>query len=417
MRDGSALPAANVLRLQQRSLSVGGPVDFHNASRLRKVVTETTAPVVERNRISNLDAIRGVAVLGILPMNVLSFALVGSAYANISAPGTETVLDWAIAISAEVFVDQKFMALFSMLFGAGIVLFYERAQEKSEHPAWLSLWRNFLLLVIGLLHGFIWEGDILALYAILAPILIVLRRLPSSMLLTLGIGVYALSPCVLWLSQSLVSDPIDVAGLWVDVEPRSELADLVLITDSFVRALGAMLIGIALYRTGVFQGDRSADFYRRLTIWGLGIGLPLAVMSVVWVAVADFSIDVAFLSAIPNTIGTIPIALAYLAIIIRWNSRTNSRARLTIRSVGRMALTNYLAQSLLGVVTFSVILSGLSVSRSGAALFVIAVWSLQLWWSPLWLRRFRYGPVEWLWRCLTYRRWQPMRYEVDPSPR
>ena len=175
MRDGSALPAANVLRLQQRSLSVGGPVDFHNANRLRKVVTETTAPVVERNRISNLDAIRGVAVLGILPMNVLSFALVGAAYANISAPGTETVLDWAIAISAEVFVDQKFMALFSMLFGAGIVLFYERAQEKSEHPAWLSLWRNFLLLVIGLLHGFIWEGDILALYAILAPILILLR--------------------------------------------------------------------------------------------------------------------------------------------------------------------------------------------------------------------------------------------------
>ena len=76
MRDGSDLPATNVLRLQQRSLSVGGPVDFHNASRLRKVVTETTAPVVERNRISNLDAIRGVAVLGILPMNVLSFALV-----------------------------------------------------------------------------------------------------------------------------------------------------------------------------------------------------------------------------------------------------------------------------------------------------------------------------------------------------
>ena len=147
-------------------------------------------------------------------MNVLSFALVGSAYANISAPGTENVLDWVIAVSAEVFFDQKFMALFSMLFGAGIVLFYERAKEKSEHPAWLSLWRNFLLLVIGLLHGFIWEGDILALYAILAPILIVLRRLPSSMLLTLGIAVYALSPFVLLLSQSLVSEPIDVAGLW-----------------------------------------------------------------------------------------------------------------------------------------------------------------------------------------------------------
>ncbi len=378
-------------------------------------MSESGVPIGPQGRITNLDAIRGVAVLGILPMNVVSFALVASAYANISAPGTETLLDWAIAIVGEVFVDQKFMALFSMLFGAGIVLFYERARSKAQHPVWLSLWRNFLLLVIGLLHGLIWEGDILALYAILAPVLLILRRLPSWLLLALGAGVYALSPLVLLLGQYAVSQPSDVAGFWVEIEPRSDLADLVMVTDAFLRALGAMLIGVALYRLKVFQGERSSEFYRRLMRWGLGVGLPLSLFGVLWVITADFSVEVALVGAIPNTIATIPIALAYLAIIVRWNSAASSTARRAIRSVGQMALTNYLSQSVLGVLTFSVVLVDIPISRTGAALFVISVWLLQLCWSPIWLRKFRYGPVEWLWRCLTYRSWQPLRHESRTS--
>ena len=209
-------------------------------------MSRLTTPVESGERISNLDAIRGIAVLGILPMNVVSFALVGWAYFNISAPGTETSLDWIIAITGEVFFDQKFMALFSMLFGAGIVLFADRAAAKTNHPIWLSLWRNFLLLLIGLLHSVLWEGDILAVYALLSPILLLLRNLPSVLLLTLGIAVYALSPLLMLAGQFLVTEPADVAGFWTAADQLSELADVVLISDVFLRALGAMLVGIAL---------------------------------------------------------------------------------------------------------------------------------------------------------------------------
>ena len=372
-------------------------------------VARLKSPVSGGDRISSLDAIRGVAVLGILPMNVVSFALVGSAYMNISAPGTDTFLDWTVAVVGEVFVDQKFMALFSMLFGAGIVLFADRAKAKTSHPVWLSLWRNFLLLLIGLLHGLLWEGDILVIYALLSPLLLLLRKLPSSLLLFLGIGIYALSPLAAIAGQMLATEPADLAGFWFEAAQSGELAEVVLITDAFLRALGAMLVGIALFRWGVLQGQRDRLFYRRLTIGGLVSGIPLAVAGVVWVSLADYSADVAFIGSIPNTIATLPMATAYLAIIILWNSSGESRFRNRIRAVGRMALTNYLSQSVVGVLTFSVVLAQVPVTRSAAIVFVLLVWGAQLWWSLPWLNRFRYGPMEWAWRCATYRSWQPIR--------
>ena len=372
-------------------------------------VARLKSPVSGGDRISSLDAIRGVAVLGILPMNVVSFALVGSAYMNISAPGTDTFLDWTVAVVGEVFVDQKFMALFSMLFGAGIVLFADRAKAKTSHPVWLSLWRNFLLLLIGLLHGLLWEGDILVIYALLSPLLLLLRKLPSSLLLFLGIGIYALSPLAAIAGQMLATEPADLAGFWFEAAQSGELAEVVLITDAFLRALGAMLVGIALFRWGVLQGQRERVFYRRLAIGGLVAGIPLAVAGVVWVSLADYSADVAFIGSIPNTIATLPMATAYLAIIILWNSSGESRFRNRIRAVGRMALTNYLSQSVVGVLTFSVVLAQVPVTRSAAIVFVLLVWGAQLWWSLPWLNRFRYGPMEWAWRCATYRSWQPIR--------
>ena len=371
-------------------------------------VARLKSPVSGGDRISSLDAIRGVAVLGILPMNVVSFALVGSAYMNISAPGTDTFLDWTVAVFGEVFVDQKFMALFSMLFGAGIVLFADRAKAKTSHPVWLSLWRNFLLLLIGLLHGLLWEGDILAVYALLSPLLLLLRKLPTSLLLFLGIGVYALSPLVAVMGQMFATEPADFAGFWFEAAQSGELAEVVLITDAFLRALGAMLVGIALFRWGVLQGQQERLFYRRLAIGGLVAGIPLAVAGVIWVSLADYSTDVAFIGSIPNTIATLPMATAYLAIVILWNTSGESRLRNRIRAVGRMALTNYLSQSVLGVLTFSVVLTQVPVTRSTAVVFVLLVWSVQLWWSLPWLNRFRYGPMEWAWRCATYRSWQPI---------
>ena len=117
------------------------------------------------NRITSLDVVRGVAVLGILTMNVVSFALPDAAYFNIDASSPQSTLDWIVGAAGEIFADQKFMGMFSMLFGAGIVLFADRAASKTSHPVWLSLWRNCLLLLIGIAHSLLWPGDVLTVYA------------------------------------------------------------------------------------------------------------------------------------------------------------------------------------------------------------------------------------------------------------
>ena len=122
----------------------------------------------------HLDTVRGIATLGILVMNAVSFGLPQPAYFNLDYAGSDTALDWIVGVLGEVFVDQKTMAMFSMLFGAGIVVFADRAAAKGRRANWLSLWRNTLLLGIGLVHAVFWFGDVLMLYAICSPVLLLL---------------------------------------------------------------------------------------------------------------------------------------------------------------------------------------------------------------------------------------------------
>ncbi len=131
-----------------------------------------SGPVAESTRITSLDLIRGAAVLGILLMNAVSFKFGTAPYLNLSAVGSETWLDWSVGIFGEIFIDQKFMGLFSLLFGAGILLFIERAESKDRRPILLNLWRNALLLGMGILHALVWDGDVLTVYAISSLFLI-----------------------------------------------------------------------------------------------------------------------------------------------------------------------------------------------------------------------------------------------------
>ena len=124
----------------------------------------------------------------------------------------------------------------------------------------------------------------------------------------------------------------------------------------------------------------------------------------------DYSREIAFIGQIPNTLGTIPASLGYMSIIILWNNRADSWLKQRLRAVGRMALTNYLTQTVLGVLILTVLLRDADfVNRAAVLVFVFAVWALQLWWSQAWLSRFLFGPAEWLWRVATYRSGQPLR--------
>lgn len=367
----------------------------------------SATPRGERN--TALDAVRGVAVLGILIMNAVAFGLPAAAYTNLDAGGSQLFLDWMIGGAGEIFADQKFMGLFSMLFGAGIVLFAERAAAKGRRSALLSLWRNGLLLVIGIVHLSFWDGDVLFVYALCAPVVLALRHLPPGVLFSLGGACYAAVAVISWLVQSSLRS---YSSVLIDFWNYGEYYDVIetwFLADYFGRAVGAMLIGAALYRTGIIGGHRPAAFYRRLAVWGLGIGLPLSSAGLALMAATDFDIDWAVAGTIPNTVATVPICLGYLSLIVLWTSAGDSPLRQRIRALGRMALTNYLSQTALGLIVLGALLDGTGLSRTWIAVFVAAVWALQLWWSKAWLDRFSFGPVEWLWRCATYRRWQPIR--------
>ena len=374
-------------------------------------------PVAESARITSLDLVRGVAVLGILLMNVVHFKFGRVPYLNLSAGGSESWLDWIVGIGGEIFVDQKFMGIFSLLFGAGILLFIERAEARGGRPVLLNLWRNALLLGIGILHSLLWDGDVLIVYAVSALFLIALRKLPGPWLIGVGAIVFLMSVPVLLVNQAVTNaTDVPLSGLWapsqgddVDFAGLNGAVLGLTLLGYFLRGLGLILMGAGLYRLRFMQGAWSARTYRLTAGIGIGIGLPLAAAGVLITALGDYSRDVAFIGQVPNTLGTIPASLGYMSLIILWNRGLNSALKQRFRAVGRMALTNYLTQTVLGVLVLTLILDAAPVNRAGILLFVLAVWALQLWWSKAWMQRFRFGPAEWLWRVATYRRGQALR--------
>ena len=366
-------------------------------------------------------------MLGILLMNAVSFRFDTGPYFNLSAGGSETWLDWAVGIFGEVFIDQKFMGLFSLLFGAGMILFIDRAAARGRRAVALNLWRNALLLLIGFLHFLLWDGDVLMAYAISSVFLIAMRKLPNRALISVGAAVFMLSVACALLAQSIADTTgAPLSGLWTpgDISDRTsgaisdqETIGLLVLLGFFLRALGLILIGAGLYRTGFISGGLPARTYRLTATTGLAVGLPLAAAGVVITAMNDYSREVAFIGQIPNTLGTIPSSLGYMSLFILWNGRADSWLKQRLRAVGRMALTNYLAQTVLGVLVLTVLLGDFDyVNRGLVLVFVLAVWALQLWWSQAWLSRFLFGPAEWLWRVATYRSGQPLRRPAD-SPR
>ncbi|MEM9747221.1 MAG: DUF418 domain-containing protein [Actinomycetota bacterium] len=364
------------------------------------------------DRLVDLDLVRGVAVLGILLMNIVNFAHGVPGYFNIDVAGSDTAVDRTVGVLGEVFVDQKFMAVFSMLFGAGIVLFHERAIAKGANATRLSLWRNVLLLAIGLLHTLMWDGDVLVVYAICAPFVIAARRWSDRTLIAVGAGVVLLSPVGALLAQTDVGpDGEGLGEYWGVPGDMSDAVGVWLVADFFVRAFGLMLIGIVLYRRGFLSGGWTSAAYRRVVVVGGLIGVALASVGVIWLSLEDFDPSIAVVASIPNTLGTVPAAMAIVAGVILVGRRLAAAGRTDVRSrleaVGRMALTNYIAQTLIGVVLLGSVLDDLG--RLALLGVVVGVWALQLWWSPVWLARFRYGPLEWAWRSATYRSVQPLR--------
>lgn len=431
--------------------------------------TASLTPVAPPERLTAVDTLRGVAVLGILVINIPIFAYPSISLFSPAAFGDFTGLNLVSWYFSYPIFMQKFLAIFSMLFGAGLVLMFQRAEQAGVGFRSVYYRRLLWLFVIGMLHAyFLWYGDVLVSYALCGLLLYPLRKAKPRALLIAGILVYLVAvPIQVGSGSALVfvrgnaesaekarSEGREIAELdekwieaWQEVQmwlaPSAEemqkevdiyrngygkmLAhragmSLIMQTQAFIgmvlwRVLGLMLIGMALMKLGVFSAARSKRFYWLLVIIGYGAGLPLVVwgMNVMMIHKFDAILKLGS-DGLFNYLGSVPVALGHAGVVmllVKYDVLKRLRKRLA--AVGRMAFTNYLLQTVICTIIFygyGFALFG-QVERSVLLLIVFGVWVLQVAVSPIWLRSFRYGPVEWLWRTLTYRKRQSFKAVAD----
>ncbi|WP_313146134.1 DUF418 domain-containing protein [Stenotrophomonas sp.] len=392
-------------------------------------------PVASGERIAVLDVLRGVALLGILLMNIEAL----SGPLDLAFTGIDTRwhgLDYAADAFVYIFVQGKFFTLFSLLFGAGFAVMAQRAQAAGREFAPFYLRRSLGLALIGLCHALlVWSGDILVMYALVSLPLLACREAPRSWLPWMGIVVYLAGVSMMLLIGAMVtiSPPQDLQKMLVDAQQAIDQQRLVYGQGTWMQGnvqrlqefgsslgalvitgpevLGMFLIGSWFAASGALtEPERFPRLYAGLRWVALPLGLLVTLGGVLWkpyLAPGEYTFETTAAMALVS-VGAVPMCLGYLAWIVHWRARLGWLA-----PVGRMALTHYLAQSL--VCTWLFNHYGLGwfdlMPRAWQLVFALLLFALQVGISQLWLRRFRFGPMEWLWRAMTYGRLPPMRRE------
>jgi uncharacterized protein len=413
-------------------------------------LSEVPAALVPSRRIAALDLIRGVAVLGILAINVAGFAqpLIATTTPNLPLPGTPT--DEAAYALSFVLFEGKMRALFTILFGASMALFLDRMESSGRDANALQIRRLGWLMLFGYLHfALLWWGDILFTYALCGLAALICWRAPTKPLLALALAIFALyhaqgmlrsvSPIAAEAQVAAgTASPGQIAGHHGTINAKLERMEddialhrgpwTALVADkltaqrfwplgvaiaAFCETLPLMLIGMALYRSGFFGGTWLPSRMRGVAVTGilLGGGATLAVLSWAWPRhfppVAMNALIVSWL-ALPHLL----MALGYAALLMLAMPRLlASRLGARLRAAGRMAFSNYIATTLVMTAIFHGWGLGLfaQIGTAGQWAFVALGWVLMLLWSKPWLDRFSQGPLEWLWRSLTEWRLMPFR--------
>lgn len=423
-------------------------------------------PVTGKDRLASVDILRGVAVLGILAMNIYAYGLPHMAYSNPTVIGGFAGLDRLAWWIGYLFFNFKIMPIFGMLFGAGLVLMYERFTPTGVSFRRFWYRRILWLMLIGVVHGYLlWVGDILFLYAICGLFLYLFRKKTVKKLFIAAAIFYAIMflpglaggnyfgmvrDTILpeierkieageevtareeahrerWAETKKHYDPSPEEleknietyrnGYIGIIRHRAPLylmtTSVMLIIGSFWPTMGLMLAGMAFMKLGVFSASRSKRFYLILAVIGYGAGLPLAYLSARGMIAHEFSfVEMLRIDSPLNHIGGPFVALGHIGLVmLACRAGILACLRKRFSAAGRMALSNYIGQTLICTTIFYGYGLGLyaSIGKAGLMLFVLGVWIVELIVSSLWLSRFRFGPIEWLWRTLTYGSRQPMR--------
>lgn len=372
-----------------------------------------------KSRIGTLDFARGLAILFILLMNITGFGLPKAAYLNPAyngLPDGADTLTWGIL---HIFVQGKFLAMFAFLFGAGLQLL----MPKGKH--WLRARLSWLVL-FGLVHAiFFWDGDILLAYGLIGLISWRMIRDASStlQLLRTGLVLYAIGlglllllgliagpePSSFWLPgyAAIQYEEIwKIHGGWEAWRNRSDLlsANLMALAVQYGWQLaGLMLTGAALMRSGWLSGNFSQRHYRRTALWSLLVGLCIQIPTTLaqWLNGWEYHVS-GYLLQVPCELSAPLMMIGYVSLIYGfWPQLSRLKIAYALRQVGRMALSNYLLQTLLCTTLFYHLGMFNQWSRSTLLWVVPAVWLINILFSLFWLSHFKQGPVEWLWRKLT----------------
>jgi len=392
------------------------------------------------DRIVTLDVVRGVAVMGILVVNIVSFALPDGAGMNPLLYGMGSTVDLVSWAGSFVFFEGRMRGLFYFLFGASMLLVIERAEASGRCPVLVHYARRGWLLVFGLLHFFfVWMGDILALYAAMGMLAFAFRDSPERVmiaaagaLLVLSFAMWGLLTLGLYASDAMAAQPLAQSGITY-YDPDHLRGILALYRgpyDALVahaasegpnllswelwlsgpETLAYFLFGMAAYRSGFLTGAWERRRYVRTALIGFGITLP-AFAAFAWLLVATgFHSPTAFAvetASIPIRPPAIFATAAFIILLARPGGFLTDR----IAAAGRAAFTNYLGTSILMTGLFYGWGLGLFGHYGRVELwwFVIGTCLLMLLWSKPWLDRFRYGPFEWAWRSLARGRIEPIR--------
>jgi uncharacterized protein len=436
----------------------------------------SAAPTSQSERIIILDSLRGIAVLGILLMNIPGFALPRIAFFNpilIDFTG----INFYTWYGVEWILEGSQRAIFSMLFGAGMLLFISRLEDRTTGlmPAEYFFRRQLWLLVFGLFNAYIllWFWDILFHYAIFGMFLFAFRRMKPKHLL------FAAAACLVFqtarenvdhyrdrqvISRGEAISAIDTLKTPLNAFQKEQLgayngmiaqntieskktrmeknirevqhsyttlynnhseASMRGETNGvfhflFFDVLLFMFIGMAFYKSGILTGNSKISVYWWLCVVGLGVGLLLSYFRLQPSLKYNFD-QVVFLKnenftfyEISRTFRSIGI---FAAIMLLYKSGVCKWFFKLMRPVGQMAFTNYLAQSLMcGLFFYGIGFGYFGKLQIHQIYYVVAaVWVIEIAWSHVWLRYFRYGPTEWLWRSLTYWKWQPIKKQKDPE--
>lgn len=421
-------------------------------------------PVERKNRIRSIDTLRGIALLGILLLNIIAFSSPLASYYDPSAAGSIEGINLAVAMFVDVSSEGAFRAIFSMLFGAGVLIFFAKPGAGSGVTQSLYYRRTWLLIGFGLVNSylFLWVGDILYAYGVTGLLLYFFRNLPAkrlalcSLFLFLFLGLIHTSSYL--STRSLYKAFTEVSALPIDIEKSDEQKQIlkdwesymeeqfalpdqvqvetelrrrgyidnfwftakiniffqtvVFLFSTFWDAAVMMLMGMAFMKWKIFDASRALGFYIKFMIYGFGVGLAVNCWEVItyvrggfepfWVATLRPTYDIGRFGMAVGYIGTV-MAACKLKILPRFLQ--------SLACVGQMALTNYLAQSVICNIIFLGFGFGMfgKMQRAEIYIIVIAVWIFQIMFSVFWLKRFLYGPAEWLWRSLTYKRAQPLK--------